>query len=206
MQGLIKNKPFINFGAQFNQQKQEELMGEARKATQKSDCNRAQTGAVVTSPDGEVIGVGWNTIPDEFITCGTKAGNECPRINFNIPSGESYDKSCLAIHAEARAIADAGLRTIQAVSKEKGSTLFLAGHTFLCNGCKSMVSLAKGIKDIYVQHKQGDPIKHYSREELMKELESSHKENLLKLEDSYKTPLKKTSCGATSCTNCGCCK
>ncbi|MFA6988503.1 MAG: deaminase [Candidatus Gastranaerophilaceae bacterium] len=201
------SKQNLTFGAEFDAKKQQELMKQAQEATKNSECPRAQTGAVVVSPDGEVIGTGWNTIPDEFEVCGKNAGGICPRTNFGIPSGKDYDKSCLAIHAEARAIADAGLRNIQKVAGDKGATLFLAGHTFLCNGCSSMVALAKGIKDIYVQFKDGDPIKHLSRKELMENLEKSHKANLASLEATYKkSPATgKAPCGADSCSHCGCC-
>lgn len=69
-----------------------------------------------------------------------------------------------------------------------------------------MVALSRGIKDIYVQMKKEDPIKHISREKLMKELETSHKNNLKALETFYKSPADKTACGAESCSNCGKCR
>lgn len=127
---MVPSYPPISFGAQFDLQKQQQFMNKAREASKKSECIKAQTGAIVVSPDGKVIGEGWNTIPDEFDVCGKNAGGTCPRVKFGIPSGKDYDKSCLAIHAEVHAIADAGLRKIQDVAGKKGATLFLAGHTF----------------------------------------------------------------------------
>lgn len=73
------------------------------------------------------------------------APKECPR--GDMPSGVGYDLCkdvCEQVsHAEVDAIFQAG------ADESKGSTIYLEGHTYACNNCKSEANAA-GVKDIVV--------------------------------------------------------
>jgi len=87
-----------------------------------------QTTIAIVEKDGEYwIGTNWCQTPQEV----------CPRANM--PSGIGYDK-CREIcgqigHAEENALKSAG-------TKASGATLYLIGHTRVCDNCRSLMDMA----------------------------------------------------------------
>lgn len=156
----------ISFGKQYKLADQKKFMKQAQEVTNNSTCRRAQTGAVVVNTNDEVIGRGYNVTPK-----GVHFPATCPRIQYNVPSGKNYSKTCRSIHAEPHAIADAGLKNC------KDGTLFLAGHYHLCDPCAEWVVLAD-IKDVYVQHKPDSEIKHFSKKDLLNQINTNYKLDL----------------------------
>lgn len=159
----------VCFRAQFNESNQKKFMALAQKESENSTCERAKTGSVVVTPEGNVAGRGYNSTPPGIISC--KDLGYCPRIKYNIPSGTLYDATCHTIHAEVNAISSAGF------NNTKKGTLFLFGHYHLCVPC-SIMTVRAGIEDVYVQQKATDPIKHLSIQELMDNVNKSIKKGL----------------------------
>lgn len=177
MRGIMRIQAIRNadnqiFCAQFNEKNQEKFMKLAQGASGKSTCRRAQTGAVVVTPKGKVVGEGFNAVPTGVSAC--QVLNECPRVTYNIPSGLAYEDSCRSIHAEVNAIKSAGK------NKANKGTLFLFGHFHLCGNCQ-LNTINAGIEDVYVQHKAGDVIKHFSIGEIIKSVNENYKNGLEKL-------------------------
>lgn len=169
MKALITSK-HTYFGAQYSEANQKKFMAKAQKVSLDSTCERNNTGVVIVSPKGRVVGKGRSFTPDGVLSCKV-IGAGCLRNKFNISSGTGYDKSCLNIHAEERALWDAGK------IKSKNGTLFLFGHHFLCDGCKIRVINA-GIEDVYIQNKSSESIKHYSIKEIISQINDNFKVGL----------------------------
>ena len=79
----------------------------ARTVATWSSCWRDRVGAVVLSPDHDVISTGFNDTPRGWLNCGDGG---CPRAGRTTPSGapQAADEVCL--HAEDNALQRAGLR------------------------------------------------------------------------------------------------
>lgn len=172
-----------SFQATYSDEEQNKFMSGAKEESKKSACERARTGAVVVSQGGGIVGKGHNSTPPGIITC-TEIGDGCPRIKFNIPSGTLYDKTCQNIHAEDNAILQAGFE------KASKGTLFLFGHYHLCNPCK-IKTIAAGIEDVYVQFKEGEPIKHFSIQEIIADANKAFKLGLQDFIENLSKNLKK---------------
>lgn len=71
----------------------------------RSNCIRRSVGAVIVR-QGQVISVGWNGLPERDGDC-REAG--CPRCINGGDTGSGYE-TCICIHAEQHAIADAARR------------------------------------------------------------------------------------------------
>lgn len=93
-----------------------------------STCSRRQYMAIVLSPDGRVVGTGYNGGPSGFVHC-TDGG--CPRAQEKPAHGSSYD-SCIAIHAEANALLHSN-RT-----ERLGGTLVINGPP--CMDCAKLIA------------------------------------------------------------------
>ena len=94
-------------------------------------CTKQTTIAIIEKDGNYWIGTNWCHTPQK----------ECPRANM--PSGIGYDK-CRDIcgqmgHAEENALRSAG-------TNASGATLYLIGHTRVCENCRSLMDMA-GIKD-----------------------------------------------------------
>lgn len=80
----------------------------ARTASIRGECTRRKVGAIVLDDLKRVVGVGYNGAPAGERSC---LDGACPRAFSDVPPGSSYDTgpgSCIAIHAEANALLDAG--------------------------------------------------------------------------------------------------
>ncbi|MBO5948034.1 dCMP deaminase family protein [bacterium] len=132
----------------------------AKTCASRSNCIRAQVGAVIVGPDKKIKATGYNGTPSKVISCLERG--ECYRIKHNIPSGTRYE-TCRSIHAEQNAIIQAGQ------DRAQGCTMYIWGHEMICILCKRFIVQA-GIKDVYLQKDINSPIKYVSVEDIKKEL------------------------------------
>ena len=132
----------------------------AKTCATRSNCLRAQVGAVIVGPDKKIKATGYNGTPTKVISC-YELG-ECYRMKNNIESGTRYE-TCRSIHAEQNAIIQAGQDRCQ------GATMYIYGHNFICILCKRFIVQA-GIKDVYLQKDESSPILHVEVSEIQKEL------------------------------------
>jgi dCMP deaminase len=97
-------------------------------AQQFSTCAKRQYAAVVLSPEGRVVGFGYNGSPPGMGHCND---GHCPRYQENSPAGSNYD-NCIAQHAEANALlwSDPALR--------RGGTVIVNGPP--CMGCAKTIA------------------------------------------------------------------
>lgn len=65
-----------------------------------STCAKRQYMAIILSPEGRVIGTGYNGSPPGVAHCND---GYCPRLQEGSASGASYS-NCISIHAEANAL------------------------------------------------------------------------------------------------------
>ena len=95
-----------------------------------STCAKRQYFAVVITPQGRVVGVGYNGSPPNIGHCTDGA---CPRYSEQSPNGSNYD-NCIAQHAEANALlwSDPSMR--------QGATLIVNGPP--CFGCAKQIASA----------------------------------------------------------------
>ncbi len=109
-------------------------LGMARAASPRGECVRRKVGAIVLDDLNRVVGVGYNGAPAGHKSC---LDGACPRASSGVAPGSSYDTgpgSCIAIHAEANALLDAG-------RSARGGRLFVS--TEICDGC---IRLAYGAR------------------------------------------------------------
>ena len=132
----------------------------AKTVAMRSNCIRAQVGAVVVGEDKKIKATGYNGTPSKVVSC-AEAGF-CYRIANNIPSGTRYE-TCRSIHAEQNAIIQAGQ------DRCKGATMYIWGHDFICILCKRFIVQA-GIKTVYLQKDEKSPLKCIEVEEIIQEL------------------------------------
>lgn len=132
----------------------------AKTVALRSNCIRAQVGAVIVGDDKKIKATGYNGTPSKVISC-MEIG-KCYRIENNIPSGTMYE-TCRSIHAEQNAIIQAGQ------DRCKDGTMYIFGHDFICILCKRFIVQA-GIKDVYLKKSDISPVKYVSVEEIRQEL------------------------------------
>ncbi|MCX4275692.1 MAG: dCMP deaminase family protein [Candidatus Gastranaerophilales bacterium] len=132
----------------------------AKTCASRSNCIRAQVGAVIVGEDKKIKATGYNGTPSKVVSC-MELGY-CYRVEHNIPSGTMYE-TCRSIHAEQNAIIQAGQDRCQ------GATMYIYGHNFICILCKRFIVQA-GIKDVYLQKETGAPIEHIDCEHIRQEL------------------------------------
>lgn len=148
-----------SFGVRYNDTEQKRFMAAAQESATKSFCERNKTGSVVVGENGIIAGRGHNSPPSGILTC-REAEGKCIRNMFKIPSGQEYEKTCQNVHSEVRALLNAGREALK-------GTLFLFGHSYMCFNCTTS-ALESGVEDVYIQADLKNPIKHFSREELVK--------------------------------------
>lgn len=132
----------------------------AKTCASRSNCIRAQVGAVIVGEDKKIKATGYNGTPSKVISC-MEIG-KCYRIENNIPSGTCYE-TCRSIHAEQNAIIQAGQ------DRCKGAAMYIYGHDFICILCKRFIAQS-GIKDVYLKKNDDAPIHYVSVEDIRKEL------------------------------------
>ena len=132
----------------------------ARTVSMRSNCIRAQVGAVIVGKDKKIKATGYNGVPTKVVSC-MELG-ECYRIKNNIQSGTRYE-TCRSIHAEQNAIIQAGQDRCQQAS------MYIWGHNFICILCKRFIVQA-GIEKVYLQKDENSPIETVTVEDIKKEL------------------------------------
>jgi len=138
----------------------EYFMEIAKTVSLRSNCVRAQVGAIIVGEDKKIKATGYNGVPSKVVSC-YELGS-CYRINNNIPSGTRYE-TCRSIHAEQNAIIQAGQ------DRAMGATMYIWGHDFICILCKRFIVQA-GIKTVYLQKDENSPMKHIEVEQIVQEL------------------------------------
>ena len=132
----------------------------AKTVAKRSNCLRAQVGAVIVGSDRKIKATGYNGVPSKVISCMEKG--ECYRIKHNIPSGTMYE-TFRSIHAEQNAIIQAGQ------DRCMGSSMYIWGHNFICILCKRFI-VQSGIETIYLKKDENTPIVKVTSQELRDEL------------------------------------
>ena len=132
----------------------------SKTCASRSNCLRAQVGAVIVGSDKKIKATGYNGTPSKVVSC-YEIG-KCYRIENNIPSGTRYE-TCRSIHAEQNAIIQAGQDRCQ------GATMYIWGHEMICILCKRFIAQA-GIVDVYLKKDENSPVKHVLVEDIKKEL------------------------------------
>lgn len=136
----------------------------AKTCASRSNCIRAQVGAVIVGEDRKIKATGYNGTPSKVISCNELG--RCHRIDNKIPSGTRYE-TCRSIHAEQNAIIQAGQdRCI-------GSTMYIWGHNIICILCKRFIVQA-GVKEVYLQKDEQTPYIKVDVEEIRRELSEQH--------------------------------
>ncbi|MBN2352913.1 MAG: hypothetical protein JXD23_10130 [Spirochaetales bacterium] len=126
----------------------EYFLGFAAQAATRSDCLRAQVGAVIVNGRRKVKGTGYNNSPVGVESCLARGG--CYRIEHGIESGTRYE-TCRSIHAEQNAIIQAGEDNCV------GSAIYVFGHDQVCILCKRFI-LNAGITRVMLQKSAGGPV------------------------------------------------
>ena len=139
----------------------------AKTASKRSNCLRAQVGAIIVGDDKTIRATGYNGTPSKVESCMER--NYCYRVQNNIPSGTRYE-TCRSIHAEQNAIIQAGLERC------KNATMYIYGHNFVCILCKRFILQAK-IENVVLKKDDDSPIIRITAQELRDDLEKT--ENLV---------------------------
>lgn len=71
----------------------------AKTCSTRSNCIRAQVGAVIVGEDKTIKATGYNGTPSKVESCAERG--ECFRVKNNIQSGTRYE-TCRSIHAEQK--------------------------------------------------------------------------------------------------------
>lgn len=135
----------------------------AKTCASRSNCIRAQVGAVIVGEDKKIKATGYNGTPSKVISC-MELGH-CYRVENNIPSGTRYE-TCRSIHAEQNAIIQAGQ------DRCTGATMYIYGHNMICILCKRFIVQA-GIKDVYLQKDENSKIEYIDCEQIRQELSNA---------------------------------
>lgn len=134
----------------------------AKTCASRSNCLRAQVGAVIVGEDKKIKATGYNGTPSKVQSCAERG--ECFRIKNNIQSGTKYE-TCHSIHAEQNAIIQAGQ------DRCKDATIYIWGHDFICILCKRFI-VQSGITNCVLKKNEDSPIVRVSVEDIRKELEN----------------------------------
>ncbi|RPJ09110.1 MAG: cytidine deaminase [Spirochaetaceae bacterium] len=124
------------------------FIGFAEQASSRSDCIRAQVGAVIVNTRRKVRGTGYNNSPSGVESCLSRG--ICYRIEHSIESGTRYE-TCRSIHAEQNAIIQAGEDNCV------GSTIYIFGHTQVCILCKRFI-LNAGLVRVVLRKDHDSPL------------------------------------------------
>jgi len=139
----------------------EYFMEIAKVAASRSNCLRAQVGAVVVSKRKKIKSTGYNGTPHGVESCLERG--RCYRIEHNIESGTRYE-TCRAIHAEQNAIIQAGEENCV------DSTIYIYGHRMVCILCKRFI-LQAGFKRVVLKDKHDSVLHEIDPNIWIKELE-----------------------------------
>ena len=85
-------------------------MAKANEVAGRSNCVRRAVGAIVVREE-KVVSIGWNGVLESQTNC-REAG--CPRCINGGDTGSGYE-TCICIHAEQHAIADAARRGVSTI-------------------------------------------------------------------------------------------
>lgn len=140
---------------------EEYFMGIAKQVSTRSNCLRAQVGAVIVSSDNYIQSTGYNGTPSKVKSC--REIGSCYRQENNIASGTMYE-TCQSIHAEQNAIIQTGIKNC------KRGTIFIYGHDEVCIMCTRMIIQA-GIEHIFLQKDDIGCVKYMSINDLRRKLE-----------------------------------
>jgi dCMP deaminase len=135
----------------------------AKTASARSNCIRAQVGAIIVGPDKTIKSTGYNGTPTKVESCYEKGF--CYRLENNIKSGTMYE-TCRSIHAEQNAIIQAGLERC------KGAEMYVYGHNFICILCKRFIIQAQ-IETVYLKKDDNSPIICVTANQLREELSNA---------------------------------
>lgn len=135
----------------------------AKTVSIRSNCIRAQVGAVIVDKNNTIKSTGYNGTPSKVVSC-MELGF-CYRQANNIPSGTRYE-TCRSIHAEQNAIIQAGM------DKCKDATMYIWGHNFICILCKRFI-IQSGIKHVLIQKDANSPILKFTAQDLINELSNT---------------------------------
>lgn len=113
------------------------FMAMANNVARRSNCVRRAVGALIVR-QGQVVATGWNGVSESHRDCG-EAG--CPRCINGGDTGSGYE-TCICIHAEQRAVADAARRGIST----KDSILYV--NLRPCLQCLAIAKVS-GVNEIY---------------------------------------------------------
>ena len=133
----------------------------AKTCASRSNCLRAQVGAVIVGEDTKIKATGYNGTPSKVTSCAERG--ECYRMKHNIESGTRYE-TCRSIHAEQNAIIQAGQ------DRCKDASIYIWGHNFICILCKRFI-VQSGIKNCILKKDDNSEIIKVSVDDLRKELE-----------------------------------
>ena len=136
----------------------------AKTCATRSNCLRAQVGAVIVGPDKKIKATGYNGTPSKVESCAERG--TCYRIEHNIESGTQYE-TCRSIHAEQNAIIQAGQDRCQ------DATIYIWGHSMICILCKRFIAQS-GITQCVLKKDENSPIVRVSVEDIRKELENTY--------------------------------
>ena len=134
----------------------------AKTCASRSNCIRAQVGAVIVGEDKKIKATGYNGTPSKVESCAERG--KCYRIEHHIESGTKYE-TCRSIHAEQNAIIQAGQ------DRCKDATMYIWGHQMICILCKRFI-VQSGIKDVYLQKDETTPVVHVSVDDIRRDLEN----------------------------------
>jgi dCMP deaminase len=109
----------------------------ANDVARRSNCVRRAVGAIIVG-QGQVVAAGWNGVPTSHGDC-RAAG--CPRCINGGDTGSGYE-TCICIHAEQSAIADAARRGVST----KDSTMYV--NLRPCLQCLA-IAVASGVRQIF---------------------------------------------------------
>ena len=113
------------------------FMAMADNVARRSNCIRRAVGAVIVR-QGQVIAAGWNGVSKDYRDC-RNAG--CPRCIEGGDTGSGYE-TCICIHAEQCAIADAAKRGVNT----NDSIMYV--NLRPCLQCLA-IAKASGVREIY---------------------------------------------------------
>src|SRR5574344_1886328 len=139
----------------------EYFMDLAKTCASRSNCIRANVGAVIVGEDKKIKATGYNGTPSKVESCAERG--ECYRIKHNIPSGTRYE-TCRSIHAEQNAIIQAGQ------DRCKNATMYIYGHNMICILCKRFIVQA-GIKNVVLKKDENAEIVRVTVDDIRHDLE-----------------------------------
>lgn len=137
----------------------------AKTVSKRSNCIRAQVGAVIVGEDKKIKATGYNGTPSKVVSC-AEIGT-CYRIDNKIPSGTRYE-TCRSIHAEQNAIIQAGQ------DRCTNSVMYIWGHDFICILCKRFI-VQSGIAEVFLQKDEQSSIRHVNVAQIRLELSNQVK-------------------------------